>query len=105
VWEAAAADAGGGRGLILFRCGTRGEAGRGQGWIGFPFAWATDSVPKAMTPRAHTVKRSKTGIWHGQDRISFRRHSDSWLVYATLTLILSKNICRQFNCPKRNANS
>ena len=41
AWEAAATGAGVGGG------GTQGAAEREQGcWIGFPFAWATDSVPK-----------------------------------------------------------
>ena len=44
AWEAAATGAGAGVG----GGGTRGAAEREQGWIGFPFAWATDSVPKGL---------------------------------------------------------
>ena len=47
----AVADAGVGGG------GTRGAAEREQGWIGFPFAWATDSVPKGYdSARAYGEK-------------------------------------------------
>ena len=42
--------------------GMRGAAER-AGWIGFPLRGLQTPFQKATTPRVHTVKRSKTGIW------------------------------------------